>query len=66
MRHVSRPSTDIFGEAWERLFSPAFAHRGLWSPGGAPENSLAAFLAKKAEFDALLAELKAKKVAFTE
>jgi glycerophosphoryl diester phosphodiesterase len=45
MRHVSRPSTDIFGEAWERLFSPAFAHRGLWTPGGAPENSLAAFQA---------------------
>jgi glycerophosphoryl diester phosphodiesterase len=32
-----------FGEAWERLFSPAVAHRGLWSPDGAPENSLAAF-----------------------
>jgi len=32
-----------FGEAWERLFSPAIAHRGLWSPDGAPENSLAAF-----------------------
>jgi glycerophosphoryl diester phosphodiesterase len=34
-----------FGEAWERLFSPAVAHRGLWSPDGAPENSLAAFQA---------------------
>ncbi len=34
-----------FGEAWERLFEPAVAHRGLWSPGGAPENSLAAFQA---------------------
>lgn len=45
MRHVSRPSTDVFGEAWERLFSPAIAHRGLWAPGGAPENSLAAFQA---------------------
>lgn len=32
-----------FGEAWDRLFSPAFAHRGLWTRGGAPENSLAAF-----------------------
>jgi glycerophosphoryl diester phosphodiesterase len=32
-----------FGEAWERLFDPPIAHRGLWSPGGAPENSLAAF-----------------------
>jgi glycerophosphoryl diester phosphodiesterase len=45
MRHSSRPATDVFGEAWERLFSPAIAHRGLWSPGGAPENSLAAFQA---------------------
>jgi glycerophosphoryl diester phosphodiesterase len=36
---------DRFGEAWERLFHPAVAHRGLWSPGGAPENSLAAFQA---------------------
>jgi glycerophosphoryl diester phosphodiesterase len=34
-----------FGEAWERLFGPAIAHRGLWSPSGAPENSLAAFQA---------------------
>ena len=34
-----------FGEAWERLFEPAVAHRGLWSPSGAPENSLAAFQA---------------------
>jgi glycerophosphoryl diester phosphodiesterase len=34
-----------FGEAWERLFDTPFAHRGLWSPGGAPENSLAAFQA---------------------
>ncbi|MDB5439665.1 MAG: glycerophosphoryl diester phosphodiesterase [Caulobacteraceae bacterium] len=34
-----------FGEAWERLFTPAFAHRGLWSPQGPPENSLAAFQA---------------------
>ncbi|OZA73733.1 MAG: glycerophosphodiester phosphodiesterase [Caulobacter sp. 39-67-4] len=33
------------GEAWERLFEPAIAHRGLWTPGGAPENSLAAFQA---------------------
>ncbi|MBV9510208.1 MAG: glycerophosphodiester phosphodiesterase [Caulobacteraceae bacterium] len=32
-----------FGEAWERLFDPPIAHRGLWSPDGAPENSLAAF-----------------------
>jgi len=32
-----------FGEAWTRLFDPPVAHRGLWSPDGAPENSLAAF-----------------------
>ena len=34
-----------FGEAWERLFEPAVAHRGLWSPDGPPENSLGAFAA---------------------
>ena len=34
-----------FGEAWDLLFHPPIAHRGLWSPGGAPENSLAAFQA---------------------
>lgn len=33
------------GEAWELLFAPPVAHRGLWSPGGAPENSLAGFQA---------------------
>ncbi|MDP3660211.1 glycerophosphodiester phosphodiesterase family protein [Phenylobacterium sp.] len=32
-----------FGQAWELLFDPPVAHRGLWSRGGAPENSLAAF-----------------------
>jgi len=32
-----------FGEAWDRIFAPAVAHRGLWSKSGAPENSLAAF-----------------------
>ncbi len=36
---------DIFGESWERLFGPAIAHRGLWSPDGPPENSLGAFQA---------------------
>ncbi len=36
---------DRFGEAWERLFSPAVAHRGLWAPDGPPENSLGAFQA---------------------
>jgi glycerophosphoryl diester phosphodiesterase len=35
----------IFGEAWDLLFGPPIAHRGLWSPAGAPENSLAAFQA---------------------
>jgi glycerophosphoryl diester phosphodiesterase len=34
-----------FGEAWELLFAPPIAHRGLWSPDGPPENSLAAFRA---------------------
>jgi glycerophosphoryl diester phosphodiesterase len=45
MRPHERPATEVFGEAWERLFDPAIAHRGLWTPGGAPENSLAAFQA---------------------
>lgn len=34
-----------FGEAWDLLFGPPVAHRGLWSPDGAPENSLGAFQA---------------------
>lgn len=45
MRARSRPGTEVFGEAWERLFDPPIAHRGLWTQGGAPENSLAAFQA---------------------
>ena len=45
MHGHERPSTEVFGEAWERLLEPAIAHRGLWTPGGAPENSLAAFQA---------------------
>lgn len=45
MRVHERPTPEVFGEAWERLFDPAIAHRGLWTPGGAPENSLAAFQA---------------------
>jgi len=45
MHRPERPSTEVFGEAWERLFAPAIAHRGLWTPGGAPENSLAALQA---------------------
>jgi glycerophosphoryl diester phosphodiesterase len=32
-----------FGEAWDRVFAPPVAHRGLWSPAGPPENSLGAF-----------------------
>jgi glycerophosphoryl diester phosphodiesterase len=45
--NVTRPAEAkaVFGEAWDRLFDPPIAHRGLWSPGGAPENSLAAFQA---------------------
>lgn len=34
-----------FGEAWDLLFDPPIAHRGLWRPDGAPENSLGAFQA---------------------
>lgn len=37
--------SNSFGEAWELLFHPPVAHRGLWTRGGAPENSLAAFQA---------------------
>jgi glycerophosphoryl diester phosphodiesterase len=40
-----RASAQGFGAAWELLFRPPVAHRGLWSPGEAPENSLAAFQA---------------------
>jgi glycerophosphoryl diester phosphodiesterase len=36
---------DRFGEAWDCLFRPPIAHRGLWTPGDAPENSLGAFQA---------------------
>jgi glycerophosphoryl diester phosphodiesterase len=45
MRARARPGVEVFGEAWEKLFSPPIAHRGLWSYGGAPENSDAAFQA---------------------
>ena len=45
MKPRARPETGEFGEAWERLFNPAVAHRGLWSPDGPPENSLGAFQA---------------------
>jgi glycerophosphoryl diester phosphodiesterase len=36
---------DRFGEAWDLLFHPPIAHRGLWRPDGPPENSLGAFQA---------------------
>ncbi|MES2034123.1 MAG: glycerophosphodiester phosphodiesterase [Pseudomonadota bacterium] len=45
MKARARPQASEFGEAWDLLFSPAVAHRGLWSPDGAPENSLGAFQA---------------------
>lgn len=45
MRARPRPGTEVFGEAWERLFDPPIAHRGLWASDGPPENSLAAFQA---------------------
>jgi glycerophosphoryl diester phosphodiesterase len=32
-----------FGQAWDALFEAPAAHRGLWTPNGAPENSLEAF-----------------------
>jgi glycerophosphoryl diester phosphodiesterase len=35
----------MFGEAWDLLFAPAIAHRGLWTADGPPENSLGAFQA---------------------
>lgn len=35
--------TARFGQAWDMLFHPPVAHRGLWARDGAPENSLAAF-----------------------
>jgi glycerophosphoryl diester phosphodiesterase len=37
--------SNSFGEAWDFLFHPPVAHRGLWNRNGAPENSLAAFQA---------------------
>ncbi len=43
MKHHPRPQPAEFGQAWELLFSPPVAHRGLWSPDGPPENSLGAF-----------------------
>ena len=37
-----------FGAAWDLLFGPPIAHRGLWSADGPPENSLGAFQAAAA------------------
>jgi glycerophosphoryl diester phosphodiesterase len=37
--------TPDFGPAWDLLFAPPIAHRGLWSPDGHPENSIGAFQA---------------------
>jgi glycerophosphoryl diester phosphodiesterase len=37
------PSLSAPSSAWDRLFAPPIAHRGLWTPAGPPENSLAAF-----------------------
>lgn len=45
MKSHARPQPESFGQAWELLFSPPIAHRGLWSPDGPPENSLGAFQA---------------------
>lgn len=45
MKSKARPDPSAFGEAWELLFGPAVAHRGLWTPDGVPENSLGAFQA---------------------
>jgi glycerophosphoryl diester phosphodiesterase len=38
-----RARQERFGVAWDLLFAPAIAHRGLWSKDGPPENSLGAF-----------------------
>ncbi len=37
------PVPEAARDAWSLLLNPPVAHRGLWSPKGAPENSLAAF-----------------------
>jgi glycerophosphoryl diester phosphodiesterase len=41
---AERPA-GVSAQAWAALFGPPIAHRGLWAPGGAPENTLAAFAA---------------------
>ncbi len=37
------PPPPAAAPAWAQLLGPPVAHRGLWDPKGAPENSLAAF-----------------------
>jgi glycerophosphoryl diester phosphodiesterase len=37
------PISTAASGTWRQLLQPPVAHRGLWSPKGAPENSLAAF-----------------------
>ena len=44
-RHARADRRAEFGTAWERLFAPPIAHRGLWAPQGPPENSLGALQA---------------------
>ena len=43
MTRRAMPDPAEFGVAWTQLTAAAFAHRGLWDPAGAPENSLGAF-----------------------
>ena len=40
---VSVANAKTFGEAWDHLTGAPLAHRGLWAPDAAPENSLGAF-----------------------
>ena len=50
-QRAAAPCAELDGaarEAWLELFGPWIAHRGLWSPDGPPENSLAAFEAARA------------------
>ena len=40
---MASANAKTFGEAWDHLTGAPLAHRGLWAPDGAPENSLGAF-----------------------
>ena len=40
---VASANAKTFGEAWDHLTGAPLAHRGLWAPDAAPENSLGAF-----------------------